>query len=197
MTEDLPGLLQRASQGDAAAVETLLAQHLPALRAFVRLKAGAMLLAKESCSDLAQSVCRDILENAARFQFDGEDGFRRWLYTTALRKIADRHEYWLAAKRDAIRDAAAPDDDEELAAHCRAFYTPSEHAIAREDLQRVEAALARLSDEQRDVVLMAKLLGLSRAEIGEQLGKSEGAVRNILYRALAELAEVLGGEAQG
>ena len=195
--DDFATLLHSASRHEPGAVEALLARHLPSLQSFLRLRAGRLVLRRESSSDLAQSVCRDILENAARFQFDGEDGFRRWLYTTALRKIADRHEYWLAAKRDAIRDAVAPDDEEELAAHCRAFYTPSEHAIAREDLQRVEAALARLSEEQRDVVLMAKLLGLSRAEIGEQLGKSEGAVRNILYRALAELAEVLGGDAQG
>ena len=32
----------------------------------------ALELIQESCSDLAQSVCRDVLENAERFRFGGE-----------------------------------------------------------------------------------------------------------------------------
>ena len=193
MTEDLPGLLQRASQGDAAAVETLLAQHLPALRAFVRLKAGAMLLAKESCSDLAQSVCRDVLENAARFRFGGEPEFRKWLFTTAMRKIADRCEHWNADKRHAKHEAAidAHGEDDEALAGYRAIYSPSEQAIAREELERVEGAFGQLAPEKQEVVLMARLMGLSHAQIAKELGKSEGAVRVMLHRALAELAEHL------
>ena len=72
MPDDLAALVNRATQGDSNAVEALLVEHLPALRAFVRLKAGALLLEKESCSDLAQSVCRDVLANAGRFRWGGE-----------------------------------------------------------------------------------------------------------------------------
>ncbi|MFO1053688.1 MAG: sigma-70 family RNA polymerase sigma factor [Planctomycetota bacterium] len=194
--EPIDDVIRSATAGEPAAIDALLARYLPSLQAFLRLRAGRLLLNRESTSDLAQSVCRDILENASRFRFDGEDGFRRWLFTTALRKIADRHEYWLAACRDVNRQVApapATSDDERLD-DCRAFYTPSRQAIAREELARAEAALGRLSDEQREVVLMAKVLGLSRAAIAEQIGKSEGAVRNILYRALAEIAEEIGGQ---
>lgn len=48
MTDDLPEFLERATRGDSSTVESLLAEHLPALRAFVRVKAGALLLQKES-----------------------------------------------------------------------------------------------------------------------------------------------------
>lgn len=189
MADELEALLRRASQHDEEAVGVLLERHLPALRAFVRLKAGGVLLDKESCSDLAQSVCRDVLEQADRFRFGGEAEFRRWLFTTAMRKIADRAEHWRAQKRDAGRERAGLDEQELRG--LAAFYTPSSHAVAREELARVEAAFALLAPEKQEVVLMARLMGMSHAEIAAAVGKSEVAVRSILSRALAELSAAL------
>lgn len=189
MDRSLDDLVRAASRRDAVAVSQLLQQHLPALRAFVRLKAGPMLLAKESCSDLAQSVCREVLENADRFQFGGEPEFRKWLFTTAMRKIADRAEHWQAGKRNVCREQDGLAEDE-LRGYA-GFYTPSGQAAAREELARVEEGFARLSPEKQEVILMARLMGLSHAQIAAELGKSEVAVRSILSRALAELAECL------
>jgi RNA polymerase sigma-70 factor (ECF subfamily) len=186
-------LLAGATRGEEAAVAELLHRHLPGLSGFLRLRAGRLLLEKESCSDLAQSVCRDVLQNAGQFRFDGEAGFRKWLYTTALRKIADRYEYYLAAKRNAGReeDAASSREAETLHAYA-GFYSPSQQAAAREEVSRVESAFARLADDQQEVILMAKMMGLSRAEIAAELGKSEGAVRMLLSRSMARLTELLG-----
>ena len=189
MSEDLEGLLRAASQHDANAVSTLLQQHLPALRAFVRLKAGPSLLARESCSDLAQSVCRDVLENAERFRFGGEAEFRKWLFTTAMRKIADRAEHWRAGKRDVRREHGGLEEDE-LKGYA-GIYSPSGQAAAREELLQVEAAFGKLAPEKQEVILMARLMGLSHAQIAQELGKTEVAVRSILSRALAELAAQL------
>jgi RNA polymerase sigma-70 factor (ECF subfamily) len=189
VADELATLVNRASAGDSSAVETLLATHLPALRAFVRLKAGAMLLARESCSDLAQSVCRDVLENAGRFRWGGEAEFRKWLFTTAMRKIADRCEHWQAGKRAVGREESL--GEEQALLGYRSFYTPSRQAMAREELAQVEAAFARLAPEKQDVILMNRLMGLSHSQIAADLGKSEGAVRTMLSRALAELAESL------
>ena len=50
---------------------------------------GPQLRAKESASDLVQSVCREVLGRLDRFQHGGEAGFRHWLYATALRKVRD------------------------------------------------------------------------------------------------------------
>lgn len=189
MTEDLEKLLHAASRHDAGAVATLLQQHLPALRAFVRLKAGPSLLERESCSDLAQSVCRDVIENADRFRFGGEAEFRKWLFTTAMRKIADRAEHWRAGKRDPRRERGGL-DEEELHGFA-GIYTPSRQAVAREELQRVEAAFGKLAPEKQEVILMARLMGLSHAQIAQELGKTEVAVRSTLSRALAELSAML------
>ncbi|MCA8948952.1 MAG: sigma-70 family RNA polymerase sigma factor [Planctomycetes bacterium] len=170
----------------------LLNRYLPGLRGFLRLRAGRLLLEKESCSDLAQSVCHDVLVNAGKLQFDSEEGFRKWLFTTAMRKIADRYEYYLAAKRDVNREHVPQSDGvaDTLRAYA-GFFTPSQHAAAREELTRVEAAFQRLSHEQQDVILMAKMMGLSRAQIAAETGRTEVGVRTLLSRALARLTDML------
>jgi RNA polymerase sigma-70 factor (ECF subfamily) len=187
-------LLAAATRGDRAALGSLLRRHLHGLRAFLRLRMGPEIRAHEASGDLVQSVCREILIHADTFQHGGEQGFRRWLYRTAQRKIADRADYYRAEKR---RGATTPlDGDVDAIAACyRSVCTPSRDASAREQLARVEAAFDELSDEHREVILGVRVLGLSHAELGQRLGKSEGAVRTMLFRAMARLTEILGQNA--
>lgn len=192
--EELDALNQAAGSGDREAVERLLKAHESELHAFVRLRAGAMLRARESSADLVQSVYREVLEHADRFRHPSEGAFKRWLFTTALRKIKNRHAYYMAGKRDVLRNEMTPVDDDaakRLLEHYRTFSTPSGTFMAREQLEQVEGAFDSLSDEQREVITLAHMVGLSRAEIAEQMGKSEGAVRVLLHRALAKVSGLL------
>ncbi len=197
MSDETRELVSHASKGERPAIDELLARFLPGLRAFIRMRAGPLIRRRESESDLAQSVCREVLEHVDRFQYGDEAGFKRWLYTTALRKILHRHDYWAADKRaigrEEPRPASAPSQagDDPLYNAYRTFSTPSQHVIQREQIERVEKAFDQLRDEQREIISLAHVVGLSRAEIAEQLGKSEGAVRTMLSRALAELADLL------
>jgi RNA polymerase sigma-70 factor (ECF subfamily) len=194
MNEDSRELVDAASEGDVAAVEELIALHLPRLRAFIRLRAGAPLRARESASDLIQSTCREILENVDRFQYGGEANFRYWLFTTAQRKIADRLEYYKAAKRNVEREVPleARSKQDALLADCYSqIASPSEQAVANELRDRMEAAFGKLNAEQREVILLAKVVGLSRSEIAEKMGRSVGAIRMLLSRSLSLLASSL------
>ncbi len=191
---DIEDLTQRACRGDRGALEHLLEHYLPQVRAYVRLRAGAALRAHESASDLVQSACREVLENASAFRFPGETAFRQWLFTTALRKIQHRQDYYRAAKRDQARVVpgnTSRSDDLALIDSYKQFSSPSGHVALREQIERVEKAFDVLTDEQREVVTLAHIVGLSRAEIAAQLGKTEGAVRVILHRALAKLSGML------
>lgn len=197
MPDPPEALTRAAAAGDAEAMNALLAAYLPDLRAFVRLRTGPMLRARESSSDIVQSVCREVLEHADRFRFPGESAFRHWLFTTALRKLSNRRDYYQAGKRDAHRevplDAGRPtEDDRHLLDVYESFSTPSARAMVREEVARVEAAFDHLTDEQREVVSLAHVVGLSRAEIAERTGRSEGAVRTMLHRALVRLSGLLG-----
>lgn len=195
MDESFDELYARAERGDREAVDTLLSRFLPGLRAFVRLRSGRLIRARESASDLAQSACREVLQNLERFEHGGEAGFRYWLFTTALRKIHKRAEYWQAEKRDAAREVpivdSDRDSDRDLLNAYRGVATPSQHAMAREELARVEEAFDALTPEDREIIVLARVCGMSHAEIGVRLEKSEGAARVQLHRALARLAESL------
>lgn len=190
--QDAHSLLEQAESGDVAALDSLLVHYLPGLRAFVRLRTGPMIRARESSSDLVQSVCREVLQKKGRLKHGGEQGFKRWLYKTALRKIADRQDYYQAAKRDVRREAPREDQhSRELLAGYQSICTPSRQVSAREQIQRIEAAFDTLPDPQREVIIASRLLGVSHAELATRLGKSEGAVRTMLSRAVARLADAL------
>lgn len=191
---DDPELVRRASTGDGEALEALLVQHLPALHGFVRLRAGPSIRSREETVDLVQSVCREILDHRERFTQPSSNGFRRWLYATALRKIGHRAEHWRAVKRDAAREVGLPVSREDILMAYGSVCTPSRAAEAREEMERVEGAFDELPEHYREVVLLRRIAGLEYAAIAEQVGKSEVAVRTILSRALAKLADRLSEE---
>ncbi|MBK8180912.1 MAG: sigma-70 family RNA polymerase sigma factor [Planctomycetes bacterium] len=188
MSEPVEHLIQSASRGEPAAVEELLTRYLPALRAFVRLRADPALRARESDSDLVQSTCRAILQRAGQFQFGGEEGFKRWLFTTALRTMIDKHARWRTEKRAGPR---TEHDDELGLEYYRSFSSPSQQAMARETRERIEQAFSELEEEEREVISLARVAGLSHREIGLAMNRSEGATRVLLHRSLVHLARRL------
>ncbi len=201
MPADTLPLVERIRAGDQQALEQLLHRELPGLRAYVRLRVGPALRARESASDLVQSTVREVLGKLEVFQHGGEAGFRDWLYAAALRKIAHRAEHWGAQKRDLRREmpwqAAPPGespsaaDDRGLAEVYATLASPSQHAIARETLAAMEAAFDHLKEDRREIIVLARLVGLGHAEIAQRLGCSEATARQRLLRALAELSEWL------
>ena len=169
--------------------------HLASLHAFVRLKMGRLLAAKEGSMDLVQSACREVLADLPRSPGLSKAHVRHWLFMAAERKIVDRARYLQAAKRDARLEATpAPGDAEaaSLADLYATMATPSQHAAGRELLERMEVAFAQLPEDDREVILLSRLAGLSHAEIAERRGATEGAVRTQLYRALGKLGATLG-----
>ena len=174
---------------DPDALEALLAAQLPALRAFVGRRADRLLLSKESRSDLVQSVCREVVEHAARYEHRGGDSFRRWLQRTAERKIIDRYRYYTADKRDAARETG-PDGEAVLAAR-GAGPSPSQNAVATEQAERLRRALAALPPHYADVIRLARLEGLPLSAVAERLGRTVDAVRNLLFRAIGALSDEL------
>lgn len=190
-------LFEDARRGDEAALSELLQKYLPDLHTYVRLRLSRKLKGREDTVDIVQSVCRDVLQNAGQFAYEGEPQFRAWLFTTALRKIVDRAEYWGAAKRDLDKqqplvggETKSGSDIEAQVLHSfQNVCSPSGVAMGREMLARVEAAFSALPEDYQEVILLAKVVGLPRAEIAKRMNRTEASIRNLLPRALAELAE--------
>lgn len=179
-----------ASRGNREAVEELLVRHLPGLRTYVRLHAGPLVRGREAESDLVQSTCREVLASPGAFRYGGEAGFRHWLYATALRKILARHEHVTAGKRDVQREVAQTADEQMLDAY-RRFASPSGAAVTLEELARIESAFAALPDDYREVILLSRVVGLTRPEVAREMGRTEASIRNLLFRALMRLGDLL------
>jgi len=185
---DLEQTIVSATGGDRDALTTLLERFLPDLRAFARLHMGP-LAQLESSSDIVQSVCRSVLEGIDKVDYRGEAAFRKWLLVACANRMRDKQRHWLRDKRDAR--LASPIDS--VGDYVAELSTPSGEHIRREELLRLEAALDRLPDEYRQVVTLSRLGGLAHSEIAVELGKSEGATRMLLHRALARLGIELAG----
>jgi RNA polymerase sigma-70 factor (subfamily 1) len=196
---DLEQTVASASHGDAAALDQLFARHLPQLRAFIRLRMGPELRARESASDIVQSACREVLAHLERYRYQGDAQFRHWLFTTVQRKLSNKVAFHRAARRDVRRQAelagAAGDTDwHDIGPTYADVLTPSRQAMDREKLARLEAAFDALSPEHREVITLARIVGLPHCEIAVAMGRSEAACRTLLYRATAQLAVLLGEE---
>ncbi|MCA8977372.1 MAG: sigma-70 family RNA polymerase sigma factor [Planctomycetes bacterium] len=173
-----------------AALAAQLEQELPGLEVYVRLNMAQDLRARESSADLVQSVCRELVTELPGFDYRGPEALRAWLFRTAIHKIRDRAKYHRADRRNPERERDGRDQSE-LQQLYASVGTPSAHAIAHENAALVEAAFAQLSPEDREVVTLCRVLGRSSDEAAAVLGKSAGAVRTQLCRALARLAAEL------
>lgn len=185
----------RRSPGGAAPIEQLFARNLPALTAYLRARVGPALSARESVSDLTQSVCREVLDDIETLRFDSEEAFRAYLFLQASRKIVDRSRFHRMAKRDPAREIAMPTEAEsrDLLRNLAMMVTPSRAAVAKEQLERVERAVERLPGNQREAVVLSRVAGIGYGDIARQMSLSESAVRGLVARGLASLAASLGG----
>ena len=199
MADTAPGtqtaaLVAAAKQKAPGAVEQLLVRNLPGLEAFVRLRMGPVLRGLLTAPDLVQSVCREVLEDLGSFEFRGEAPFRHWLFVRAENKLREKHRYHGAEKRDHHKLAALPDATTAFSAY-QTLCTPSKDLEVRETMRAVEAAFDQLPDDYREAITLHKLCGLSHAEIAERMNRSEGAVRNLVYRGISRLALLVDGAA--
>ncbi len=188
MKQSTPELVQQASRGSSDAMDAILTRYLPEIRAFIRLRTSAKIRARESCSDLVQSVCAEVLQDIDAFEYRSEGQFRKWLYLTALRKILDREKHYGRQRRNVDREV--PLRDEEMAA---SLSTPSHAAMRNEDREDLEKAFDQLPDDYRIVISLSSYLDLNYPEIGEIMERSPDACRVLHNRALAKLGILLQG----
>jgi RNA polymerase sigma-70 factor (ECF subfamily) len=69
---------------------------------------------------------------------------------------------------------------------------PTVHAVLSEQQENLKQAIDQLTDEQRDVILLRFVEGVNIKGVAEVMDKTPGAVKGLQYRALRELAEILG-----
>lgn len=189
MSESSLPLVTRALGQNRDAIEQLLVRHLPGLQAWLRLRMGAKLRARETPEDLVQSVAREVLGNLEDFEWRGEAAFRHWLYTRAQHKLVDKARFVAAERRTPDREQElSPEASSAVGAHLGSLITPSREVASQEEIARIEAAFGELADDYQEAISLQRLCGMDYAEIALRMQRSEGAVRNLVYRGLSKLA---------
>jgi len=175
MSGDEAKLIQRAKKGDPAAFAEIYDRHQPAVYRYVYYRVSDAATAE----DLTSDVFVRLVEKIDRFTYRGRP-LLAWLYTIARNLVTDHH-------RRAGRFPQLP-LDERLVARSD---TPEEAVARRLAQQRLVAAIAHLTEDQRQVILLKFTEGLDNRTTAQILSKSVGAVKSSQHRALAALRCIL------
>jgi RNA polymerase sigma factor (sigma-70 family) len=167
-----PLALERARQGDAAAWAELYRWLSPQVLGYLRARGAT------EPEDLLGEVFVQAVRDFGSFR-GSEGDFRAWVFSIAHHRLID------AARRSARRPVE-PAPTEELTAHEESGDAEAE-AMARLGAGEVIGLLAKLSDEQRTVILLRVLGGLTVPEVARVMGKRPGAVKQLQRRAAARL----------
>lgn len=166
-------------------------RHLPGLQGWLRLRMGGNLRRRETEEDLVQSVAREVLGELSDFEWRGEAAFRHWLYLKAQRKLIDKARHTGAERRSPAREKSM-DSRSAVLSIAGNLVSPSAAAAGAEEVERIERAFAELPADYQEAISLQRLCGMNFAEIAERMDRTEGAVRNLVYRGLSKLALRLG-----
>ena len=128
-----------------------------------------------------QETIARALESVARFQWQGKESFRRWVQGIAenvVREAARKHRWDTGL--EIVRDQPAETE------------SPSRLAMRDERFERLQNALDGLSEDHRQVILLARIEGVGIEEIAARMNRSTNAVRTLLFRAMKELKKTFG-----
>lgn len=173
-------LMAAAQDGDSKAYETLLREVLPYIRSVVR--------GLHARPERAEEVTQDVLLTVHRMRhtYDPARPFRPWLAVIARRRAVDAlrrqrrteiHETFDQYAYETFADAAA-----------------NRHADMPTTAEGLREAIAELPVQQREAVQLLKVRGLSLAEASAETGKSIGALKVNMHRAVKTLRRRLTGD---
>ncbi len=189
-TRDSQRLIDHAAAGDREALDQLFQRCQGRLRRLLALKAGRVLQHRE-LDDLVQDAYLEAVRQFRDYTYQGPDSFFRWLATVALHRLANVHRAVSAQKRDARRERPLARDGSSLVPGAVQPQNigpgPFTHALGAEVEVRLDNALARLAADDREVITLSRLEGLSLQEIGVRMNRSTNAVALLLSRALRKL----------
>jgi RNA polymerase sigma-70 factor (ECF subfamily) len=179
--EDLaPDVLAAARRGEPAALEAVYRRYAPAILAWHRARVGDPHLAEDLTGEAFVAVLRALPSYRG-----GPEAFAGWLFTLVrrdlvdhLRRVGRRPEAPLEAASAALERDPMPD--------------AADAALASVEAGEVRAALAKLSADQREVIVLRVVAGLTAPEIAQATGRTVGAVKALQHRGLDSLGRLLG-----
>lgn len=134
--------------------------------------------------DMVEETFLELVQ-AAPLITGGLGGLRAWLYRAARNNLID-------VKRKQARRGDVPLDMEQATLRPDLSPGPEASAVLGERHDILWTALAQVSEDQREVIMLRFVSGLSGPEVAEATGRTVGAVKSLQHRGLAALARLLG-----
>jgi len=197
--DDTARLVRRAQEGDAQALNELFARYHTLMVEVARRRLGPRLRLKEEPDDLAQTTFREATRDFKRYEYRGEQSLLKWLIQILQNKIRDKAEYYSASKRDTSLETTL-----ETSSNSNGDRSPGIDMVASDELsvtravsrgerfEHLRRGLEQLNPEYRQAITLVFFQGLSLREAGQRLGgRTEDALRMMLRRAEAKLADIL------
>lgn len=171
---EIDRLVERAREGDAAAFGALYDHFAPRVYRFLRFRSDS----DADAEDMLQSVFVKMIVALPRYESRGLP-FGAWVFRIVRNALIDH-----------ARTRRAHDPIDAMAATTPAP-EGSDPATRVPDRIAMRDALARLTVEQREVIGYRFFAGLTPREIARVMGRREGSVRALQFRALGALRRVL------
>lgn len=193
-------LVQRAQQGDDAAMNELIQRYEPRLRRIVRIKLSYRLRRVVESVDIVQDTFRAAAEHIEDLELRSTASILQWLSRIAENRMLDTHRHFYGLKRDKTREVRMADPrGEDDAGEFRpgavvpdAGPTPEEEASRRELARLVDEAVAQLPEDYREVIMLRTYYGGSWDYVAEQMNRTNGdAARQLHRRARIRLARIM------
>jgi RNA polymerase sigma-70 factor, ECF subfamily len=179
--ETIDRLVLEAQQGDLGAFASIFDAYHVAVYRFVASRVGN----PSDAEDLTQLVFVKALEALPRFAARGVP-FGGWLFRLARNAVIDH-----------VRTRRAHSDLDGATNRATEDVGPEAAAVIRDDLTAVARALEDLTEDQREVIALRFFAGLSAREAAEAMGRQEGTIRGLQFRAIAALRRSLGIDLSG
>src|SRR5579884_1622348 len=180
-TDRISDLVERASKGSGEAFGQLYTIYVDRIYNYIYYKTGH----SSDAEDLTEQVFIKAWEAIRRFRFEGKP-FAAWLFKVARNVVIDHYRTRKSnSDLSEVISAIAHEGDTEDLAQWRA------------SAQLLMSTIRRLTDEQQQVILLKFIDGMDNTEISATMGKKEGAIRALQYRALLALQRILQDERYG
>jgi RNA polymerase sigma-70 factor (ECF subfamily) len=189
-------LLSRVRAGDRQALDRLLALHRGFLRRVVELRLDRRLRARVDASDIVQEAQLEAARRIDDYLDRRPMPFHVWLQKTAYENLLRlRRQHLDAGCRSVENEAPLPEGSSVNLAHqlLAGGPTPSQEVGEQELARQLRQAVARLAEEDREILLLRSFDGLTNEEAGQVLGIEAGAASKRYTRSLLKLRKLLAG----
>lgn len=189
-------LLHRARAGDAAARDELFTHCRNYVQLVARTQVESWMKAKVDASDLVQQTMLEAHRGFADFRGESEAEWLAWLKQILTHNTHDFIRRYRTDKRNAGReqrlDAPVESPDGSLFHDPQdSIGTPSQFIAQQEREIELANAIARLSPDHQEVIILRNLQRLSFNEVAERMDRSRPAVQMLWMRAVQKLEEQL------